>query len=345
MSLESADFNNDLIPDLFSTDMTFSRSSRQAYCDALPDEQDKARCEDLLRAYEGLRSGSALICSELESRDSRQDCFTAFALQAAKNLKDSAYCDPLPAATMSVTSLCHHLASAVPPEESIDQSDYVRQVQRNTLLIGTADGFVEQAEAFGVDSSFWSWNGKAADLDNDGWQDIYVGNGFHFGDNFYEIQENVLYHNIQGTAFEERAAQWGLNDPLNTPSYTYVDFDRDGDLDIVATGVLAPPRIYVNEETTGQSLLVELSDERGNSGAIGAVVTIGYGSGEVLRQRREIGLSGGFMSFDEPLAHFGLGAHSFVDWIEVRWPDGEVSRIEQSIPAHTIVQIRRTDGA
>jgi uncharacterized membrane protein YraQ (UPF0718 family) len=341
MSLESADFNNDLIPDLFSTDMTFSRSSRDAYCDGLIDESDKALCESLLEAYNGLRSRSALVCSELESRTMRQDCFTAFALQAAKNLKDSKYCE-LADATNAVTSLCHHLASAVPSEEPIDQSDYVRQVQRNTLLIGTGEGFVERAESFGVASSFWSWNAKAADLDNDGWLDIYVGNGFHFGDNFYEIQENVLYHNVGGVAFEEQAAEWGLNDTLNTPAYTYVDIDRDGDLDIVATGVLAPPRVYVNEEDGLHSLVIRLLDERGNSRAIGAVVTIGYGAAEALRQRRTIKLSGGFMSFDEPLAHFGLGAHSTVDWVEVRWPDGEVSRIEQQIPAHTMVEIRRT---
>ena len=341
MSLESADFNNDLIPDLFSTDMTFARSSRSSYCNALPGELEKARCETYLNAYDGFQSGSALVCSEIESRTERQDCFVAFALQAAKNLKDPAYCEQLPAVSRAVASLCHLLASAVPPEDGIDQSAYVRQVQRNTLLIGTAEGFVEQAERFGVDSSFWSWNGKAADLDNDGWQDIYVGNGFHFGDNFYEIQENLLYRNIGGEQFEERASDWGLNDPINTPSYTYVDFDRDGDLDIVATGVLAPPRIYVNDENVGNSLLIQLLDQRGNSSAIGAVVTIGYGESEQLRQRREIRLSGGFLSFDEPIAHFGLGPHTHIDWIEVQWPDGELSRIDSSIAAATMLQIRR----
>lgn len=344
MSLDAADINNDLLPDLFSTDMTFARSSYDDYCAVLGDTGDRKYCMEVLGAYSGFQNGSALVCGELEDPQLQRDCFTAFALRAAKDLKDASYCEQLEAASSEITLLCHHLASEVPPEESLDQSKFVRQVQRNTLLLGSPDGFTEEAEAFGVDSSFWSWNGKAADLDNDGWQDIYVGNGFHFGDNFYEIQENLLFRNIDGAHFEEKAADWGVNDALNTPSYTYTDFDRDGDLDIVATGVLAPPRIYLNQEDSGQSLLVKLTDRNGNSAAIGAVITIGYGGTQRLQQRRELRLSGGFMSFDEPVAHFGLAEHGHVDWLEVRWPDGQRSRIDGPVHASNIVTVERTEN-
>ena len=64
------------------------------------------------------------------------------------------------------------------------------------LLVGRGGGkFDERAVELGVDQSFWSWNAKFADLDNDGWQDIYVGNGFNFGK---EIHSNIFFHNQGG---------------------------------------------------------------------------------------------------------------------------------------------------
>jgi len=44
-------------------------------------------------------------------------------------------------------------------------------------------------------------------------------------------------------------------------------------------------------------------------------------------RQRQLKSGGGFVSFDEPVLHFGLGDHSRVERIEVRWSDGEVSEI------------------
>jgi len=194
----------------------------------------------------------------------------------------------------------------------------------------------------GVTSSFWSWNAKAADLDNDGWQDIYVGNGFHFGDSFYEVQPNVMFRNIEGSGFEEIAAEWGLDDTINTPSYTYIDFDLDGDLDIIATGVLAPPRIFINQQHKNNSVSFWLRDDAGNAAAIGAVVTITYGTDH---QRKEIKLSGGFMSFDNPVVHFGLASAAAIDSVSIAWPDGVTTEHVGKLPANRFYQVHRIASA
>jgi uncharacterized membrane protein YraQ (UPF0718 family) len=338
MSLDAADFNNDLVTDLFSTDMTFARSSRDNYCGGV-DEQ--ARCDELLRVYQTLRDQGPDSCDALANTADRQACFTAFSIKAAKDLRDARFCDNLPDKSGAPYALCEYLARPAMTEEPIDQSRYLAQAQRNTLLFGNGAGFDERAEAFDVDSSFWSWNAKAADLDNDGWQDIFVGNGFHFGENFYEIQENILFRNVNGARFEEVQSQWGLDDTVNTPSYTYVDIDLDGDLDIVSTGVLAAPRVFMNELSTGNSVTIALADERGNRFGIGASVTIRYGEKSNLQQRKEIKLSGGFLSFDNPVLHFGLGEHETIDEMTIHWPAGEDTRIEGPIPAKGLYRINR----
>jgi len=341
MSLDSADFNNDLKADLFSTDMTFARSSADDYCEAVIEDDAKARCAGLLDAFAVFSKGSAARCNELETPTDVHACFLALSVKAAKTLKNSQYCDNLPDHDGPLYSLCMYISAPIPEEERINQDNYLPQVQRNVLLVSNDAGFVDQGVSLGVDSSFWSWNAKAADLDNDGWQDIYVGNGFHFGDSFYEVQPNVLYHNTGGSGFENSAADWGLDDRINTPSYTYLDFDLDGDLDIVATGVLSPPRVYINQQAENNSVTFLLEQPQGNAFAIGAKVTIRYGKSENLQQRKEIKLSGGFMSFDNTAVHFGLGRHQSIDSFSVTWPDGQVSEHAMTLPANRFYRVRR----
>ena len=260
-------------------------------------------------------------------------------------MQDSGFCDVLPSGSDAALSLCYYLASPADEEAPVNQDLYLPQTQRNTLLINNGTGFDEQAEAVGVASSFWSWNAKAADLDNDGWQDIYVGNGFHFGENFYEIQSNIMFRNQAGSGFDEVQSQWGLDDPINTPSYTYLDVDLDGDLDIIATGVLSPPRVLTNGLSDNQSLTVELRDQSGNTDAIGATVVIRYGGGSGQRQMRTITLSGGFLSFNHAVAHFGVAGHDEIDGISVSWPDGRETTINGPLPAGGTYRIQVIDTA
>jgi len=341
MSLDSADFNNDLKTDLFSTDMTFARSSADDYCQAILDDDAKIRCIEILDAFSVFSAGSAAKCSELASQGDVHECYLALSVKAAKTLKNDQYCDNLPDKAGPLYSLCKYISSPIPQEQRINQDDFLPQVQRNILLINDDGGFSDKSVRLGVDSSFWSWNAKAADLDNDGWQDIYVGNGFHFGDSFYEVQPNILFRNIGGTAFENVAPLWGLDDRINTPSYTYLDFDLDGDLDIIATGVLSPPRVYVNQQDEYNSLTFLLEQAGGNSAAIGAKVTIHYGKSENLRQRKEIKLSGGFMSFDNTAVHFGIGRHESIDSFSVTWPDGHVTEHAMTLPANRFYRVQR----
>jgi len=343
MSLDTADFNNDLKPDLFSTDMTFARSSKNDYCAALEDMDSRSRCTEVIKSYALFTNGSASECDSLGTPRQRQECFVTFSVKAAKEQKDSRYCKNLVDKESSLYSLCLYLASPEAEDQPVSQQQYIRQVQRNVLLMNNGKQFVDKARQTGIDKSFWSWNAKTADLDNDGWQDIYVGNGFHFGDSFYEIQENILFHNIDGKFFDQVAPQWGLDDPINTPSYTYLDLDLDGDIDIIASGVLAPPRIFVNQQKENNSVTFELHESFGNSDGIGAKITIQYGGKKSLRQRKENKLSGGFMSFDNPVLHFGVGKYRSIDGFTVTWPDGQTTRYEENMPVNRIYRITRTE--
>ena len=53
-----------------------------------------------------------------------------------------------------------------------------RMARGNTLFIGSKDGFQEASIASGITNSGWAWSSGFADLNNDGWEDIVVTNGY-----------------------------------------------------------------------------------------------------------------------------------------------------------------------
>ena len=82
-------------------------------------------------------------------------------------------------------------------------------------------------------------------------------------------------------------------------------------------------RLYVNNENTNASITFQFRDEAGNHFGIGGKIVISYGADGERRQMRELKSGGGYLSFDAPIVHFGLGEHREVSRIEVTWSTGE----------------------
>ncbi len=74
----------------------------------------------------------------------------------------------------------------------------------------------------------WRTGVTMADVNEDGWLDIYVCNS---GDIKGDNKENELYINQHNNSFKEEAKEMGLNDPGFTTHVSFFDYDLDGDLD------------------------------------------------------------------------------------------------------------------
>jgi hypothetical protein len=60
-----------------------------------------------------------------------------------------------------------------------DQSMFQRHARGNTLFKNKGDGsFEDVSEQAAVTLGRWAWGSKFVDLNNDGWEDIVVANGF-----------------------------------------------------------------------------------------------------------------------------------------------------------------------
>lgn len=75
----------------------------------------------------------------------------------------------------------------------------------------------------------WSTGVAIADVNGDGWLDIYVCNS---GDVKGDDKENELFINNGDLTFTERAAEFGLADRGFTTHAVFFDYDLDGDLDV-----------------------------------------------------------------------------------------------------------------
>ncbi|MGB3588281.1 MAG: CRTAC1 family protein, partial [Tunicatimonas sp.] len=75
--------------------------------------------------------------------------------------------------------------------------------------------------------NLWTTGVTMADVNNDGWLDIYV---CRSGDRGF--RNNLLYINQGDFTFVEQARNWRINDNSYSTQATFFDYDLDGDLDL-----------------------------------------------------------------------------------------------------------------
>jgi hypothetical protein len=171
------------------------------------------------------------------------------------------------------------------------------------------------------------WCSILADMDNDGWKDIFTANSHvnaRIGD-FQSIafkQPNTLFLN-DGRGHFSDASDAGFAAAVAAHRGCGVaDFDGDGRLDIVVLTLGSPAELWQNVSSTPNHwLIVRLVGTQSNRDGIGAVVTIG-------NQVRTMTTAMGYASSSHGGVHFGLGGSSGGVRVEVNWPSGKTQTIQ-----------------
>lgn len=92
---------------------------------------------------------------------------------------------------------------------------------------GVCVSFVERSDTAGLSDGSSHAGFALVDIDGDSLQDIYL---LRYG------ASNLLFHNLGGT-FEEVSADYGLNVGGANRDALFADYDEDGDLDLLLTGL------------------------------------------------------------------------------------------------------------
>lgn len=199
------------------------------------------------------------------------------------------------------------------------------------------------APAAQLDGTGWSWSAKFGDLDNDGFQDLYVVNGmislelFSHLPNNELVEENQAYRNHSGASFEPMPG-WALNDIASGRGMSLADLDNDGDLDIVVNNLGRPAKLFENQLCGGDSIVVDLRQRGvGNGQGIGSRLSLYTNSGVYHRDMTAVS---GYLSGDSSRAHIGFPSGAALERLTILWNDGEYSEVED-LSANTLITVTR----
>ncbi|WP_156109057.1 VCBS repeat-containing protein [Polaribacter sp. Hel1_85] len=203
-----------------------------------------------------------------------------------------------------------------------------------------------------VSSTDWSWGPVFADLDNDGWKDLYVSNGtrreINNTDYFNKIKsekksfskkkennnlensikipsektDNFAFKNAKDLTFKKVNSDWGLEFKGFSNGVAYADLDNDGDLEIILNNIDDKAVIFENNNISKNNYLsLEFKGSKNNLRGIGVKCTV---TSEGLSQFQELSLERGYLSSMSPILHFGLGSSLKIDTLKIEWSDGKV---------------------
>ncbi|MEC7863089.1 MAG: FG-GAP-like repeat-containing protein [Verrucomicrobiota bacterium] len=207
------------------------------------------------------------------------------------------------------------------------------QNMRNVVYYNTGTRRVlESAYLVGMANSDWTWSVKIDDLNNDGLSDVFFTNGME--QNIREIEEgsektktetqnlrkenNLVFQNLGNYKFSESGKDWGLDHFGFSLAAVNCDFDRDGDIDVFVMHRDEPPILYKNT-SKDSGTLIKLKGTKSNRDGIGTKIIAETDSGHFVKQ---INLARGYLSSDEPVAHFGITKDTEISRLLVQWPSG-----------------------
>jgi hypothetical protein len=263
------------------------------------------------------------------------------------------------------------VSSMGPAVGDVDRDGYldlfIPDMGYGCLLINRGGYFEDRTAASRlamVCGQYTGWGGLLLDYDNDGYLDVFVANG---NAHHEYSEEDVLMRNDGTGNFIDVARQSGdyFQQKYVGRGATFGDYDNDGDLDLLIVNLNDSPKLLRNDGGNRNHWLTVVARLRaggsrahgwarsGSPGslgagrlapnpepprltdAIGARITVTTGR---LRQIHDVIPVTGYLSQADPRAHFGLGQAEKADLVEVRFPDGRITRLK-NVPANQFLTV------
>lgn len=255
---------------------------------------------------------------------------------------------------------------------NIEHVGFQYQYMQNTLQLGLGNQhgntpkFSDISRLSGLSSTDWSWAPLFADLNNDGWKDIFISNGtrreINNKDYFAALKgkkkhkdsllsksinipaekiDNYVFKNNGDLTFQKANTDWGLEYEGFSNGAVYVDLDNDGDLEILTNNIDDEIALFENTSAeTTNFITFNFKGNPKNTFGLGARVDVELDN---LKQTQVLTLSRGFQSSVAPQLHFGLAQHTAIKNTKVTWPDGKVQQLP-NLKANQIVTIHYADA-
>ena len=206
-----------------------------------------------------------------------------------------------------------------------------------------AGGFVDVSDEMGISRVHLPMGANFGDLDNDGFQDMYLGTG---NPSFETVLPNAMFRNDAGRRFQDVTFSGGFGHLQKGHGIAFGDLDRDGDQDIFAQmGGAYPADAFSNAlfENPGHGnrwLSVRLVGVRSNRAALGARIRVELAEGGERREVHAVVGSGGSFGASSIEQEIGLGKADRIVSLEVWWPASGTVQTFDDVPLDAHVEVR-----
>jgi hypothetical protein len=141
-------------------------------------------------------------------------------------------------------------------------------------------------------------------------------------------QSRLLYHNNGNGMFTDVTASsgTGITTQSSARGLAVGDLWNDGRISVVINNMNAAPSLLVNDVKSGNHWVAfRTLGTRSNHDGIGARITLRAGKRMLVDEVRS---GSSYISQNDLRVHFGLGAATRLDAVEVRWPSGLTERFD-----------------
>ena len=133
--------------------------------------------------------------------------------------------------------------------------------------------------------------------------------------------------------FSRRLRLAGLKEAKAHRGSAYADFDRDGRIDVVVSALEGETELWHNESpSAGNWICLKLVGTKSNRDGIGAHVRIG-------NQANDMTSAVSYASGSLDGVHFGLGAATVIDKVDIAWPSGK-RQVLENVKANQVLTVR-----
>ena len=193
--------------------------------------------------------------------------------------------------------------------------------------------FEDVAPAYGVTDSGWGWGAVLFDSDNDGLLDLLVTNGYSYAAPPWlpkppnhianARSDRTRFFLNSGASMSETGMASGVRDTGYGRGVAVLDYDNDGDEDVVIGNLYGPWILYRNDNPPPDHHWLRLRFEgtTSNRDGFGALVRLTTGS---VTQTALYAPTNAYLGQREPVLHFGLGTATMIDSLLVSWPNGAI---------------------
>ena len=224
---------------------------------------------------------------------------------------------------------------------------YITNIKENSLyakdIFDAEFTYTNYSEQVNVYDTGWAWGAIFSDYNHDGFEDLYVANGFFTSEqNLYF--ENILNGNVNSFQLGNFSENIMSLQHTKSRSVNSFDYDNDGDLDLIFSVFDNDLNIWENrsidsqftEDVMGNWVKFNLEGSISNKDALGSIIEVEFEDG--TKQIRHYNGSG-YQHQSIQSIHFGGGENSLITSLTIDWPStGEetYSDIEMNSTYHII---------